>query len=189
MPLEVVAYGSPILRRQTDAIENINEKIIELINDMSVTMNAYQGVGLAAPQIGVSKSLFLINWDHIDEEKSGYQAYINPKILEFGDEMVEADEGCLSLPEVWAPVRRSNRIRVEFTTIDGKISEETLTGMPSRVFQHENDHLLGILFIDRISNSERKKVKNVLQDIMDGEIPVSPEEMDVVPAESDAQAV
>ncbi len=189
MPLEIVPYGSPILRRQSELVTEITDVILVLIDDMIQTMNLYQGIGLAAPQVGRSIMLFLINWDLIDEEKSGIQAYINPKILEIGDETEKQDEGCLSLPEVWAPVRRHESIRVQYTDIEGKIVEEDLSGMPSRVFQHEFDHLLGILFIDRISTSERKRIRDILRAIMDGEITTYDEIEDIAQPNSEPQTI
>jgi len=188
MRLDVVPYGNPALRRQSENIKEINEEIITLIDDMAETMSLYQGVGLAAPQVGRSKMLFLINWDLIEHEKSGTQAIINPRILNAGEETEKQDEGCLSLPDVWAPVRRPSVIRVEYMDVDGNLITEELRGMPSRVFQHEYDHLLGILFIDRISTHERKNVKDILRSIMDGEITTSDEIEEIAQSESEIRS-
>jgi peptide deformylase len=188
MPLEVVPYGNPILRRQSEEVKDINHEITTLIDDMTETMSLYQGIGLAAPQVGQSKMLFLINWDLIENEKSGTQAYINPRIIEAGVATSKQDEGCLSLPEVWAQVRRPDLIHVEYMDVDGKIITEELTDMPSRVFQHEYDHLLGILFIDRISTHERKNVKDILRAIMDGDITTSDELEEIAQSESVVQS-
>jgi len=125
---------------------------------------------LAAPQVGESKMLFLIDWMHLVEEDGGIKPYINPEVVETGDSTTVEKEGCLSLPEIWAEVRRADRIKVRYTTLEGVEVAEELTGMPARVFLHEYDHLLGILFIDRISRSERARLKSGLQAILDGTV-------------------
>ncbi len=136
---------------------------------MSDTIRLAKGVGLAAPQVGVSKMLFLMDWSHL-EDGGKIKAYINPEIIEFKGKTISEQEGCLSLPEIWADVDRPDGIKVKYETVEGQTIEEELTEMPARVFQHEYDHLLGILFIDRISRDDRLKLKDKLQAIMDGKI-------------------
>lgn len=168
--LKITAYGDPLLRRQAAQIEEIDEELLKLIDDLSETMKAADGVGLAAPQVGVSRRLFLIDWSKLLEEGGEVKAYLNPEILAKGSDFVETQEGCLSLPDVWADVERSDQITIRYQTVTGEIVEEELTEFPARVFQHENDHLLGILFIDHIPLVDRKKWQDTLQKIMDGEI-------------------
>jgi len=167
--LKVVPYGNSLLRRQSAPVEQIDDDILSLIEDMKDTMKVAGGVGLAAPQVGESRMLFLIDWSEI-EEGAEISAYINPEIIERGNKLEIKQEGCLSLPEIWADVNRQDWIRVRYETIDGEKQKEELTGLPARVFQHEYDHLVGILFIDRISSLERAQIKDKLQAIMDGRV-------------------
>lgn len=167
---KIIPYGDSLLRRQSQKIETVDDEILTLIADMKEVVQAAEGVGLAAPQVGVSKMLFLIDWANLEDGGEEIIAYINPRVVGRGDSIVEAAEGCLSLPEVWADVQRPDEIKVEYQTVDGELHEEDLSGMPARVFQHELDHLLGILFIDRISSSERAELKEDLQAIMSGEV-------------------
>ena len=140
MLLKVIPYGDTLLRRQSEHILQIDQEIQKLISDMTETMQVANGVGLAAPQVGVSKMLFLADWsamgDEGDESK-GVVAYINPQILSSEGKAVSNDEGCLSLPGVWAQVDRPERIRVKYQDISGKIIEEDMEDYPARVFQHE----------------------------------------------------
>lgn len=176
---KIIPYGDTLLRRQSQQIDKIDDEMKSLIDDMKEVVIASEGVGLAAPQVGESKMLFLIDWANLEDGGDEIIAYINPKIIGKGDEIVEAPEGCLSLPEIWADVLRPDEIKVEYQTVDGKTHVADLSGMPARVFQHEFDHLLGILFIDRISASARSELREDLQAIMkgivkpfDGTIPV-----------------
>jgi len=168
--LKITAYGDPLLRRQSDPIDPVDDEIKQLITDMTDTMQAANGVGLAAPQVGVSKMLMLINWSNLDEDRveKKVTAYINPQILESGGELSSTEEGCLSLPEVWGEVKRPDYIRIKYQNQDGEEVEEDLRDFPARVFQHEIDHLFGILFIDRMSDSDRGEIKGQLQSILDG---------------------
>ncbi len=169
--LKITPYGDSLLRKQSEPVDEIDDEIRQFISDMSETMEAAEGVGLASPQAGKSKMLFLIDWSKLEEDKSGsIKAYVNPEIISKEGKIEKVQEGCLSLPEVWADVDRPEKVKVKYQDIDGNMHEEELTGMPARVFQHEFDHLIGILFIDRISKSERKKIKGTLQAIMDGRI-------------------
>ena len=168
--LDIIPWGCPLLRRQSERFDYIDGEITNLVRDMTETMRTANGVGLAAPQVGVSKMLFLIDMDQIDGEETGIEVVINPETLSVGEERVSAQEGCLSLPEVWADVERPERVNVRYMTAGGKTVERELTGLPARVFQHEYDHLIGVLFIDRISLSARMQLKGKLQAIVDGTV-------------------
>lgn len=170
MLLEIIPYGNPILRRQAEPVNEIDDEVRELISDMKDTIRAAKGVGLAAPQVNFSKKLLLIDWSYILEEGGQIKVYINPEILDIVGSIETEQEGCLSLPEVWADVVRHNRIRIKYIDPSGEEIEEQLSDLPARVFQHEYDHLLGILFIDRISRESRNKLKEKLQGILDGRI-------------------
>lgn len=137
---------------------------------MTDTMHAATGVGLAAPQVGVSKCLMLIDWSQADEDDDSEKivAYINPQILESGEQQSTSEEGCLSLPEAWGEVKRPDYVRIKYMNQHGEHVEEELFDFPARVFQHEIDHLFGILFIDRMTDSARAEIRGKLQSILDG---------------------
>ncbi|MEA1939193.1 MAG: peptide deformylase [Candidatus Caldatribacteriota bacterium] len=159
--LEIKTYGASVLREKSLPVDKITPEILELIEDMKETMYNGLGVGLAAPQIGVSKRIFII-----DGEEEGLFVLINPVILEREGETTE-EEGCLSVPGVFSKVTRSKKVTVEAINQNGekiKIIKDNLIG---RALQHEIDHLEGILFIDRIGKIRRqllldkyKKIKN-----------------------------
>jgi peptide deformylase len=174
--LKITPYGAPLLRKQSLLIEQVDDEIKQLIVDMTETMHAANGVGLAAPQVGVSKMLMIINWSLIEDDENSSDmrqdilAYINPQIIESNGAIVETEEGCLSLPEVWGNVMRPDEIRIKYLNQNGDEIEEELHGFHARVFQHEIDHLYGILFIDRMSPKDRAQVKDSLQAILDGRV-------------------
>jgi len=169
--LKVTPYGDPLLRRQAAPIEVVDDRIKTLINGMEETMAAAGGVGLSAPQVGESIMLFVIDWGVINgEERGDYHTYINPEIIERGGEPVTMQEGCLSLPEAWADVTRPDWIKARYQTVEGEEVHEKLDGYPSRVFQHEFDHLVGVLFIDRLRLADRIALKDTLQGILEGRI-------------------
>ena len=171
----ITAYGDPLLRKQSARIEETDDGIRQLSDDMLETMHEAGGIGLAAPQVGVSKMLFIADWSKLPEEDDpkrgeGFTVYINPAIHSASDRVLLLEEGCLSLPEVTAEVPRPDSVEVSYKNMDGTEVREELTGYPARVFQHEYDHLRGILFIDRIDKKERAKIKSKLQDILAGRI-------------------
>jgi peptide deformylase len=169
--LKIIAYGDPILRKQSAEIGEIDADLSRLIDDMLETLHVAGGIGLAAPQVTASKMLFVIDWSVLPDDamsNEGIEIYINPKILIIGDSKETEAEGCLSLPEVTAEVLRSNEIQICYQNLEGKEISRTLTGYPARVIQHEYDHLLGILFIDRLDPSQRARIKDKLQDILAG---------------------
>jgi peptide deformylase len=156
--LEIKKYPERVLREKTSPIDNIDGKLQRLIDDMLETMYAAPGVGLAAPQVGVSKRLIVIDVSMRDEEKTPLIVLINPEIIDTGGE-VEAEEGCLSLPGYTTVVKRSERILVRGLNRKGKPMEVEGRGLLSRALQHEIDHLNGTLLIDRISSIKREFFK------------------------------
>jgi peptide deformylase len=116
-------------------------------------MDEADGVGLAAPQVGVTKRLFVI---HIRGAEK--RAYINPQIIETSIETSTDEEGCLSIPGVWHDVQRPARVTVQAQDVEGKVFQVKADGLLARALQHENDHLNGVLFIDRLSDEEREKM-------------------------------
>jgi peptide deformylase len=152
--LKVRRYGDPVLRRRAETIATVTPEIRRLADDMIETMYDEVGIGLAAPQIGASVRLLVVG----DEEGRGAQVLVNPVITEQGG-TVTAEEGCLSLPGFFAPVTRAQWVKVEAQDLDGKPLSITARGLRSRVFQHEIDHLDGVLFIDRVDAVTRDRMK------------------------------
>lgn len=152
-PLPLRFYGDPVLRRKADAAPAVTDEVRALIASMFDTMYAEEGVGLAAPQVGRSIRVFVV-----DVEEAGTrvkQAFVNPVILERDGEIV-GEEGCLSIPGLRADVKRSARVVVEALDADGKPFRLEAEGLVARALQHEQDHLDGILFLDRLSPITRR---------------------------------
>lgn len=152
--LRVRRYGDPVLRRRALPVETVTPDIRRLVEDMTDTMYDEVGIGLAAPQVGHSVRLLVVG----DEEGRGVQALVNPIITESGG-TVTAEEGCLSLPGIFADVTRAQWVRLEAHDLEGKPVALTARGLRSRVFQHEVDHLDGVLFIDRLDAVTRDRIK------------------------------
>tara|TARA_B110001452_G_C15160439_1_gene403648 strand:+ start:523 stop:1113 length:591 start_codon:yes stop_codon:yes gene_type:complete len=181
MILPIVAYGDPVLRKVAVAIDAEFPDLEKLINNMKETMYNASGVGLAAPQIGKAIRLFLIDAspfaedDNLSEEertvlKSFNRVFINPKILEEEGEEWLFNEGCLSIPEVREDVSRQPKITIEYQDEHFTIHTETLEGLAARVFQHEYDHIEGILFTDKLSTLKKRIIKKKLENISKGKI-------------------
>jgi len=168
------AYGDPILRAKCQTIDVFDGELNQLIDAMYQTMDTSDGVGLAAPQIGKSIRLFMIDSTHFSKNKSEgiRQVFINPEIIrESGDEWA-FEEGCLSIPEIREDVYRKPSILMKYQTPEGTIREEEFNGMTARVIQHEYDHIEGVLFIDHISAFKRQLLKGKLNNISRGKVNV-----------------
>lgn len=157
MNREIVKIGQPILRNQASPVDSIsNPQIVELINCLIDTAIANRGVGIAAPQINQPYRVFIIASHPSDRYPFAPTmpptAMINPRILSHGEEIERDWEGCLSVPNTRGLVPRYHQIEVEYTTASGEIKQEVLTGFVARIFQHELDHLDGIIFTDRIND-------------------------------------
>ena len=153
MKLEVRILGDPVLREKAAPVAQVSEATRQLIRDMFETMYAEEGVGLAAPQVGVSERIIVIDPQN---DEIGAFALINPEIVESSKETEKGEEGCLSIPGLRDIVERSSRVLVRGTTPEGSARELDLHGLPARIIQHEVDHLDGILFFDRLSPLKRK---------------------------------
>lgn len=169
----IVAYGNPILKKESEEITE-GDDISALIKDMFSTMENANGVGLAAPQINKGVRLFVIDsnlmLDEDTEEKGVRRAFINPIILdEYGDNY-SFEEGCLSIPEVRAEIIRPEKLTLEYYDENWNLKEEEFSGLTARVIQHEYDHLEGILFIDYLKGLKKRMVKSKLIDISKGKI-------------------
>ena len=169
-PLQIIYYGNKILRQKSKNIKNIDESIYNLIKNMTETMIESKGVGLAAPQVGLSIRLFIAHFCKKDENgkyifDAKPSACINPKILSISEEKISMEEGCLSLPGLSAIVARPSKIKVEYTNESGEVVVKELKDLSARIFMHENDHLNGVLYIDRIDKKARDQLKDKLLEI------------------------
>jgi len=184
MILPVIAYGDPVLRKIGVEIDKDYPNLEELINNMRETMENAQGVGLAAPQIGKAIRLFIINTspfaesDELEEEEKAYlkefnRVFINAKILKEDGEEWTFSEGCLSIPNINEDVTRNETISVEYVDENFKKQKETIEGLAARVFQHEYDHIEGVLFTDKISSLKKRLLKKRLDNISKGKVEVS----------------
>jgi len=174
MILPVYVYGNPVLRQKAKDIDKSFKDIGILIENMFETMYKAEGVGLAAPQIGQSIRLIVIDTNIMSEDdkslKDFKKCFINPKVLEESGEEWIYNEGCLSLPTFREDVKRKEKIHVQYFDENFDIHEEWFDGMKARIFQHEYDHLEGIVFSDRLSAFKRRLIKGKLNDIMRGKI-------------------
>ncbi len=158
--LEIVELGNPVLRERAKAVEDISHpKVQRLIDDLILTAQQASGVGIAAPQVGESLRLFIIASYPNDRYPEAPQMIpvpvINPQIISASEELVKGWEGCLSIPGLRAPVLRHRAVRISYFDRDGNEYEAVLEDFVARIFQHEFDHIEGIVFLDRLEdNSE-----------------------------------
>ncbi len=143
--LEILTYPNPVLKQQSKAVSNpTNLEIKQLISDMTKSMRAHEhGMAIAAPQVGKLLRIFVIEIDH------EVMIFINPEIQKLSGKDVRTEEGCLSFPGKYLPIIRPNKVKVKFTDATGQKQIMKASGLLARAIQHENDHLDGILFIDR----------------------------------------
>lgn len=153
--MEIKTYDEACLREKSQRVENINQEIVELVNNMISLLSTKNGIGLAAPQVGINLRLFIVEID-----KGKPQVFINPEITSTSHELSKYEEGCLSIPGVWAPVKRPQAISMQAINLDGKIFRIESDDILARVVQHEYDHLEGILFVDHIIEKKREKLLN-----------------------------
>ena len=171
MILPIRLYGDPILRAQTHRVAADSPEVHALIHDMTDTLRAAAGVGLAAPQVGRDLSMFIVDLSEVDDSwEEGPMTFINPQILWEGDAEEEFEEGCLSIPDLRAVVKRPERIRIRYLDQMFTPRELEVGDLLARVIQHEYDHLEGILFIDHISAFRRQRLKSRLHAISRGEV-------------------
>ena len=151
------------LKKPCKLIES-DEELIEILNDLEESLNKQDGYGLAANQIGVPKSLAVINLTFFDE-KLPLQAFLNIKMQESSGENL-LEEGCLSIPGIREEVKRSDSLKISYMDVFGETKTLECSGLLARVFQHEIDHLNGVLFVDRLSSVKRKLLDKKLKDIV-----------------------
>jgi len=176
MILPIVAYGNSILKKVSVDIDKDYPDLEKLISDMFETMYHTEGVGLAAPQINKSIRLFVVDATPFGRdypEAVGFRkVFINPVITEFSGDDVPFTEGCLSLPNLYEEVVRKDKIHIEYLDENFVAHEEDLSGIRSRVVQHEYDHLEGHVHVDRISQLRKIMIKGRLRDIAEGKVSV-----------------
>jgi peptide deformylase len=160
----IVKYPDPTLRKPTEAVGSVTDEIRTLVADMAETMFAANGAGLAAIQVGVPLKLFIID-AHVagGREEDPPLVFINPEIVALSPEAETADEGCLSFPTVFIPIKRALRARVRATGLDGKVFEAEGEGLYGRAIQHEHDHLNGKILADFVGPLKREMIKRKMR--------------------------
>lgn len=183
MILPIVAYGDPVLRKETDEISKDYLELDELIESMFETMYNAHGIGLAAPQVGKTVRLFIVDAtifeddeDLTEEERTlastFKKVFINAQIIEESGDEWAFNEGCLSIPEVREDVFRQPEITIEYEDENFKKHKDTFKGIIARIIQHEYDHIEGVLFTDKLSPLKKRLIKSKLTNISKGKIAV-----------------
>ncbi len=159
--LRLVTYPAPILRKQAAAVKNLDDDLIKTADEMFTVMYENNGIGLAGPQVGVSRRILVL-----DLRQDGQPVYvmINPRVTKREGE-VENEEGCLSLPDIFGEVKRAERVQVSYVDRNGEEQTLEAEGMLARAIQHEIDHLNGVLFIDRLGETRRQLLTPQLREL------------------------
>jgi peptide deformylase len=168
----IIMYGDPVLRQRAKDIEPGTD-LTQLIADMVDTMHAANGIGLAAPQIGKSIRLFIVDGSGLDEEsemENFKKSFINPVIIEEEGSPWEFEEGCLSLPNIREKISRKEKLKIRYYDEAWHLHEEEYDGMKARIIQHEYDHIEGKLFVDYLTPLKKRLLKGKLSDISKGKV-------------------
>ncbi|MBT8256996.1 MAG: peptide deformylase [Bacteroidia bacterium] len=179
----IVAYGDPVLRKKCKPLASDYPDLKEIISDMFETMYGAQGIGLAAPQIGIPIRIFIVDASPFaeddvfsDEEREYFQdfkkVFINAKMIDENGDDWAFNEGCLSIPFIREDVFRQSRIKIEYQDEDFKTHVEEFDGLVARIIQHEYDHIEGVLFTDKISSLKKRLIKSKLSNISKGNIEI-----------------
>ena len=167
--LKIKKYPDPVLRKKCEEVKEITKEIEVFCRNMVETMTESEGIGLAAPQVGELKRVIVVHpiRDRSPEARAetNPQAFINPKIIRKSKEAEIDEEGCLSFPGLFLKIKRAKKVVVEALTQEGKKIQIKAEGLPARVFQHEINHLDGILFIDKISFRQRLKIRKKVKEM------------------------
>jgi len=173
----IIVYGDPVLKKQGKDIAEGEIDVIKLAEDMFETMENANGVGLAAPQIGKSIRMFVIDatamaeeGEEEDELKDFKQVFINPEIIEEVGEEWDFEEGCLSIPDIREVIYRQEQLTIKYFDENWEEHEETFDNMKARIIQHEYDHIEGVLFTDHISPIRKRLLKGKLKNISKGKV-------------------
>jgi peptide deformylase len=160
---DLTLYPSPVLRKHAEPVEIFDEHLRGIVEAMFHTMRESKGVGLAAPQVGLKRRILVMN--HTSEDGDD-RVMVNPEILERVGETTLYEEGCLSFPGIYAEVQRPDGCRVKWQDLDGREHEQAFEGFESRVIQHEYDHLVGVLLVDRMSSADKLRNKVALENLV-----------------------
>ncbi len=171
--LPITVYGDSILRKKASPVLEIDDTLISIIRNMFQTMHNANGIGLAANQIGLAKRVFIVDVSPVEGyEKIKPMTLLNPKIVSKSDDLDSYEEGCLSIPELKSEVIRPKGIEISFFDLDMKEYKMEVDDLIARVIQHELDHLNGVLFIDHLSEENKKKFKKHLNKIKNRKLDV-----------------
>ena len=160
-PLRI--FGDPVLKQRARDVEDITGDLVPLVHGMYETMAIEEGVGLAAPQVGVPLRLFIVS---LTGKREDVRAYVNPTVTPHGD-LDEAEEGCLSVPGIWAKIRRYKKATVTATDLDGRQFTEDAEGLYARCLQHEYDHIEGTVIVNRMGEAARIAHRRQLKKLTD----------------------
>ncbi len=166
--LQISQLGNPVLRRRSQFVENIQaDRIQDLIDNLISTVQQANGVGIAAPQVAMGDRIFVVasrpNLRYPQAPHMEPTAMINPRIIASSTDTAKDWEGCLSIPGIRGLVPRSRSIEIEYTSRDGKLHQQELTDFVARIFQHEHDHLDGIIFLDRVESTQELMTEDEYQ--------------------------
>lgn len=166
--LQILQLGNPVLRERSQVVENVkDDRIQQLIDNLIYTVQQANGVGIAAPQVAMGDRLFVVasrpNLRYPQAPTMEPTAMIDPRIIASSTETVKDWEGCLSVPGIRGLVPRSRSIEIEYTSRDGKLHRQELTDFVARIFQHEYDHLDGIVFLDRVESTQELMTEDEYQ--------------------------
>ena len=161
-PLHIIRWPDPRLKKHAEAVAAFDDDLRRIAEQMLVLMRVAKGVGLAAPQVGINRKLFVMNHSG---QPADDRVYVNPTLTALDGEASIAEEGCLSLPEIHIDVERPSHVRIDAFDVNGNPVTVERDGFEARVWQHENDHLLGILLTDRMSFSDKMKHRRRLREL------------------------
>lgn len=168
----IVMYGDPVLRKRAKDIEPGTD-IKQLVEDMYETLHAANGIGLAAPQIGKSVRLFIVDGTGLDEEpgmEDFKKVFVNPVLLDEAGNPWEFEEGCLSIPNIREKISRKGELKIRYYDENWNVFEEEYGGMKARIIQHEYDHIEGRMFVDYLTPLKKRLLKGKLADISKGKV-------------------
>lgn len=174
MILPVYAYGQPVLKRKAKDVDLNDEALAPFVADMWETMYNAKGIGLAAPQVGKSLRIFLVDTEQVmdekDIDKGVKKAFINAQIIDEDGNEWSYEEGCLSIPHIRGDVNRHEQVRIKYEDLDGNTYNEVYEGLNARVIQHEYDHIEGKLFTEKLKPLKKKMISRKLENIKKGKV-------------------
>lgn len=169
MILKLAYYGAPVLRKKARRVEVINDEVRQLVKDMIDTLHNEHGSGLAAPQVHKSLALFITCISKKGPNNRSLpgqlKVFINPKILSYSEEQTTLNEGCLSIPDTYLEIRRPKSVTVEATDLEGNVFTEEFHDLEAHCVMHENDHINGVLHIDRYRGPDKMKLDQRLREV------------------------